>query len=103
MELYRSYVVPRQVCAQVLLTLTDLDGFLWRGTATDRAGREGVAISVTVMPPADSGDRHQYQHALIFDERTGALLARKTTILTPRREPLNYILLLDSSRTDQPG
>ncbi|GAA3757770.1 hypothetical protein GCM10022225_48780 [Plantactinospora mayteni] len=102
-ELYQRYVVPRQVRAQVLLTLANLDGFLWRGVATDRAGRKGVAISTTMTPPADSGDRNHYEYVLIFDERTGGLLAREATILTPRREPLSYTLILDSSRTDQFG
>ncbi|MBE1490413.1 CU044_5270 family protein [Plantactinospora soyae] len=103
LELYRSYVVPRQVRAQVLLTLADLDGFVWRGAATDRAGRKGVATSTTLMPPAERGDPNQYEYVLIFDERTGALLASETTILGPRREPLTYTLILDSRRTDQLG
>jgi len=103
MELYRSYVVPRSVRAQVLLILADLDGFVWRGAATDRAGRRGVAISALWTPGPDEGDQNRYEWGLLFDPRTGELLVLEVSILTPHRRPFEYDLILAPGWTDQLG
>jgi hypothetical protein len=65
-DLYSIYAVPQQTRAQVLRILADLPGISWRGAVTDRAGRAGVAISV---------DTATTREILIFDPKTGALLA----------------------------
>jgi hypothetical protein len=103
MELYRRYIVPKSARAQVLQILSTLDGFVWRGAATDRAGRSGVAVSVSVTPPADNTDRNPYECVLILHPGTGELLAYEQTLLTPRREPSFYSLILDSDWTDRLG
>jgi len=93
--IYARYVVPKRTRAQVLNILADMPGFKWRGQATDRAGRRGVAITYD--------DRaHGQQSLLIFDQRTGALLALEAVWLKPHRVSV-YVVILDTVRTARAG
>ena len=93
-DIYRDWVLPFDVRVQVLRFLADQDGLTYHGRATDREGREGVAIT------ADSeGERD----LIILDPTTGGLFAYES-ILTERPEALSvkvpavfsYFSLLDS-------
>jgi hypothetical protein len=92
---YGRYVVPRQTRAEILRVLADVPGFLWRGEVTDRAGRKGVAITFD--------DReHDARSLLIFDPKTGELLAHERLTLSPVRISA-YQVILDTDWTDQLG
>ncbi|MEU8391261.1 CU044_5270 family protein [Micromonospora sp. NPDC048843] len=93
--LYAQYVVPRATRAAVLRVLADVPGFRWRGQVTDRAGRKGVAVTFD--------DReHDQQCLLIFDPKTGELLADELLTLSPVRIS-SYKVILDAAWTNQPG
>ncbi|MET0414423.1 MAG: CU044_5270 family protein [Actinoplanes sp.] len=93
--LYARYVMPRATRAEVLRVLADVPGFRWRGRVTDRAGRDGVAVTFD--------DReHDQQSLLIFDPRTGELLADELLTLAPVRISA-YQLILDTTWTDRIG
>ncbi|MFI7574664.1 CU044_5270 family protein [Micromonospora sp. NPDC049497] len=90
---YGRYVVPRQTRAEILRVLADVPGFLWRGPVTDRAGRNGVAITFD--------DReHNQQSLLIFDPKTGELLAHELLALSPVRISA-YQVILDTAWLDR--
>ncbi|TDC66788.1 hypothetical protein E1258_01870 [Micromonospora sp. KC207] len=90
---YGRYVVPRQTRAEILRVLANVPGFLWRGQVTDRAGRQGVAITFD--------DReHNAQSLLIFNPNTGELLAYERLTLSPVRISA-YQVLLDTAWTDR--
>lgn len=90
---YSQYVVPRQTRAEILRIIADVPGFVWRGEVTDRVGRHGVAITYD--------DRaHDQQHLLIFNPKTGDLLANEVLILTPKRIS-SYQVILHTDRTNQ--
>ncbi|MEU5779755.1 CU044_5270 family protein [Micromonospora lupini] len=93
--LYARYVVPRATRAAILEVLADVPGFRWRGRVTDRAGRAGVAVT------ADERE-HDQQSLLIFDPRTGELLAHELLTLAPVRISA-YQLILDTTWTDRIG
>ncbi|KAB1925155.1 CU044_5270 family protein [Micromonospora noduli] len=93
--LYGRYVVPRATRAAVLRVLADVPGFRWRGQVTDRAGRNGVAVTFD--------DReHDQQSLLVFDPRTGELLAHELLTLSPVRIS-SYQVILDTAWTDRVG
>ncbi|GAA3744231.1 CU044_5270 family protein [Micromonospora maritima] len=93
--LYQRFVVPRAVRAAILRVLADVPGFRWRGQVTDRAGRDGVAVTFD--------DReHDAQSLLIFDPTTGELLAHERLTLSPVRISA-YQLILEAARTDRMG
>jgi hypothetical protein len=92
---FSRYVVPKQTRVQILNVLADVPGFAWRGTVTDRAGRRGVAITY------DDG-LHQQQSLLVFDAKTGVVLAHELLSAAPRRLS-TYMVILDTDRTDRPG
>ena len=93
--LYARYVVPRATRVEVLRVLADVPGFRWRGRVTDRAGRDGVAVTFD--------DRaHDQQWLLIFDPKTGELLADELLTLAPVRISA-YQLILDTTWTDRIG
>jgi len=92
---YLRYAIPRETRAQILRVLADVPGFLWRGEATDRAGRKGLAITFD--------DReHDEQELLIFDPDTGALLAGELIVLS-RKRTSTYIVILETDLTDHLG
>jgi hypothetical protein len=90
---YQSTAIPRPIRAEILRVLADQKGFVWRGTVTDRAGRPGVAITA---------DEKDVQSILVFDPRTGALLALETVSLGKHWVD-SYLLILDTARTDNLG
>ncbi|WP_346119333.1 CU044_5270 family protein [Micromonospora coerulea] len=92
---YGRYAVPRRTRAEILRVLADVPGFRWRGEVTDRAGRKGLAITFD--------DRsHNAQSLLIFDPRTGELLAHERLTLSPVRISA-YQVILETDRTDRLG
>jgi hypothetical protein len=92
-DIYRDWVLPAPVRAQVLRFLAAEAELRYRGRATDRAGREGVAVT------ADSNGETDM---LILDPRTGAVLAYENIITSGGRLPVevpavfSYVLILDS-------
>jgi hypothetical protein len=93
--IYAQYAVPREIRAQILRVLADVPGFVWRGTVTDRAGRTGVAIT-------HDDPQWGQQELLVFDPKTGALLANELLTLSPKRIS-TYQLILATDRTDTVG
>ncbi|WP_433076125.1 hypothetical protein ACQP1P_30885 [Dactylosporangium sp. CA-052675] len=63
---FSAHAVPLATRAEVLRVLANTPGVVWRGEATDRAGRKGVAVTL---------DDKNARHVLIFDPRTGEMLA----------------------------
>ncbi|WP_327030669.1 CU044_5270 family protein [Micromonospora sp. NBC_01740] len=93
--LYAQFVIPRAARAEILRVLADVPGIRWRGQVTDRAGRDGVAVTFD--------DReHQAQSLLIFDPKTGELLAHERLTLSPVRISA-YQVILDTAWTDRTG
>ncbi|MBX7268660.1 CU044_5270 family protein [Micromonospora sp. Llam7] len=93
--LYARFVIPRATRAEILRVLADVPGFRWRGQVTDRAGRDGVAVTFD--------DReHDAQSLLIFDPTTGELLAHERLTLSPGRISA-YKVILDAAWTDRIG
>ncbi|HYN96147.1 MAG TPA: CU044_5270 family protein, partial [Pilimelia sp.] len=92
--LYSRYVVPKRTRAHVLTAVAQAPGWVWRGQVTDRAGRRGVAITFD--------DRANDQRSLlVFDPRTGALLAHEI-VSGGLREVSTYVVILETARTNQP-
>ena len=71
-DIYRDTAPPTPVRAAMLHLLASTTAVTYRGHVTDRAGHRGVAVSV------DSDVRD----TLIFDERSGVLLAFEAMLLT---------------------
>ncbi|MET8120524.1 CU044_5270 family protein [Micromonospora sp. NPDC005189] len=92
---YGRYVVPRQTRAEILRVLADVPSFRWRGQVTDRAGRKGVAVTFDDRP-------HDAQSLLIFDPKTGGLLAHERLTLAPVRIS-SYKMILATAWTDRLG
>jgi hypothetical protein len=90
--LFQDYVVPRGTRAAILSILAQQPGLVWRGEVTDRAGRAGVAVS---------GDHANEQAVLVFDPRTGVLLAQE--YIEQASRPRGYTLVLETDRTERPG
>jgi hypothetical protein len=96
-HIYRDQVVPRDARAAILRLLADVPGFDWRGGATDRAGRSGIAISYDTGEPG-----YVLRWVLVFDPDTGELLSSETVDL--QNEYLSYYALyLETGWTDDPG
>jgi hypothetical protein len=91
---YEQHGIPRSTRALILDTLAGAAGWSWRGEVTDRAGRSGVAIT---------GEDHGQQAVLVFDPRTGMLLAHERVLPAPKRRVGAYQLLLAMDRTDRLG
>jgi hypothetical protein len=95
-RLYQRFLVPRSARAELLRALADEPGFVWRGDVTDRAGRAGVAVT--------RDDATQDQELLVFDPRTGELLASESiTTVDGERRVSAYLLILESGWTDTLG
>ena len=93
--IYRRYVPTKATRAMVLDILADLPGLGWRGEVTDRNGRAGLAVTYDDVA-------HDEQWLLVFDPRTGALLAKELVLLKSDRVNV-YSLFLATGRTTQPG
>ncbi|WP_432981901.1 CU044_5270 family protein [Dactylosporangium sp. CA-233914] len=63
---FTTRAVPLATRAELLRILANTAGVVWRGETTDRAGRKGLAVSL---------DDERARHVLIFDPRTGEMLA----------------------------
>ncbi|SCG61952.1 CU044_5270 family protein [Micromonospora humi] len=93
--LYAQFVIPRATRAAILRVLAEVPGFRWRGRVTDRAGRNGVAVTFD--------DReNDAQSLLIFDPTTGELLAHERLTLSPVRISA-YQVILGTAWTDRVG
>lgn len=79
-EYNNSYVVPARVTAAQWALLAKQDGLRFLGTVKDRAGREGVGISLT--PP----DRKNYRFVFIGDLDTGRLLGIEEILIRSDRK-----------------
>ncbi|GAB2956860.1 hypothetical protein GCM10027280_51980 [Micromonospora polyrhachis] len=97
-DLYRTTEVDQNVRVAVLRFLARTDGVLLRGAVTDRLSRHGLAVSVD----SDNGGTRDI---LVFDQRTGLLLAYESMFLRrPERLPVRvpavhaYVLYLDQDR-----
>jgi hypothetical protein len=91
--LFQREVLDRPTRAAVLRVLADVPGFVWRGRVTDRAGRAGLAITHDV-----EGTRT----LLVFDPRTGGLLAAEAMRISPMQVSV-YTLILVTDRTNRLG
>lgn len=98
-HLYSSYLVPRRTRADLLTILAEKPGFVWRGRVVDRAGRQGVAVTADLVPPAGEF-LERAQMLLVFHPSTGELLAYEYLETAPKRRVLHYLLMLDARRTD---
>ncbi|TDB74829.1 CU044_5270 family protein [Micromonospora sp. KC721] len=96
---YSRYPVSQTFRAMILTTLAQVPGFQWRGNVTDRAGRPGVAITGTSTSTND-GDKQIVEDLLIFDPKTGALLAHESINNTHHPKLNYYKVFLDYDRTD---
>src|SRR6266545_1166462 len=99
-DIYRDIAPGTPVRAAMLRLLASISAVTYRGHVTDRAGRNGFAVSV------DSDVRD----TLVFDEHTGVLLAFEAVLLTqPSRLDVGpgaireSVLYLDYAHTDQLG
>lgn len=92
---YTRYALPTPTRAAILDVLAGMPGFRWRGEVTDRAGRRGVAITC-------DDPQHAEQGLLIFDGRTGVMLADELVSLRPVRMSA-YLVLLDTDRMNRAG
>jgi hypothetical protein len=92
-DLSGFYAVPLAARAELLRILANTPGVVWRGETTDRAGRTGVAISV---------DTPEAQQVLIFDPRTGELLAWDE-VERPTDTVAGSTLIMSCEHTDQLG
>ncbi|MGN9914081.1 CU044_5270 family protein [Phytohabitans sp. LJ34] len=88
-----NYPVPLATRAELLRILAKTPGVVWRGEATDRAGRKGVAVSL---------DNGEIENVLIFDPRTAEMLAWDE-IEQPTDTVAGATLVLGCEHTDQFG
>ncbi|GLI00623.1 CU044_5270 family protein [Phytohabitans aurantiacus] len=102
-DLYRSQVVSRPAAIAVLRVLADVNSVLYRGHVADRLGRAGTAISVD----STNGTTGKNRDLLIFDDRTGQLLAHESLMLVAPDQVhvktpavFSYILYLDQGYAD---
>lgn len=92
-DIYRDWVLPATVRAQALRFLAEEEALRYHGRVTDRAGREGVAVTAESAGETDM---------LILDPHTGAVLAHENIINRDVRLPVktpavfSYVLILDS-------
>ncbi|MDQ3156967.1 MAG: CU044_5270 family protein [Actinomycetota bacterium] len=74
-ELHRSHVVPSQTHATMWRMLADEEGFRLLGKVKDRAGREGIGISLI-------SDRDpSFRNVLIISPTTGELLGSEEILI----------------------
>jgi hypothetical protein len=90
---FSAHAVPQATRAEVLRILANTPGVVWRGETTDRAGRKGVAVSL---------DDGATRHVLIFDPRTGEMLAWDD-VERPVDTVAGSTVLLGCEHTDEPG
>lgn len=88
-----GYAVPLATRAELLRILAKTPGVVWRGETTDRAGRKGVAVSL---------DNGKTEDVLIFDPRTGEMLAWDE-VERPTDTVAGATLVLGCEHTDQLG
>ena len=104
-DAYAQMPLPPAVRAAVLRYLASTPGLTLTGAVTDRAGREGVAVSVE---SDHSGLPTRY--TMIFSPDDGRLLASEDTLTTtagqldvPVPSVLSYSVTLAARYTDQTG
>lgn len=91
---YRMHPLPPwQTRAAVLEFLAEAGGFEWRGEVTDRLGRPGVAVSY--QEPGQP-----VRAVLVFDSRTGELLAHELVDLSGTGPELRFYSVFRADRTE---
>jgi hypothetical protein len=99
-DLWSHQVVPPAVHATMLDILAHQPGLTLLGTATDRVGRPGIAVSV------EDKKGPTERRILVFDPDTGALLDSETIVLEKSDLPVHppattaYTAWLTSGYTD---
>jgi hypothetical protein len=103
-DMYRFHCLSAAQRAAALAVLAGTEGFQYRGVATDRAGRAGMAITF------DSGDAATgvMRSILVFDSATGSLLTHEEVMLVNPPDAtiegpavISYTLYLSCGRTTE--
>jgi hypothetical protein len=95
--LYQDWVLPSSVRVQALRFLANHHELRYRGEVSDRAGREGVAVTF-------DGDNEQ--DVIVLDADSGAMLAYESILTKDTQLPVetpavfSYVLLLDAQHVD---
>jgi hypothetical protein len=101
--MWSRQVVTRQVQSALLSILATQPDLIVEGMATDRAGRQGIAISTTARSPQERTPAMRY--VLIIDPDTGMLLSAEEVALEAGTLPIHvpatigYALFLRSGYT----
>lgn len=109
-RLFESAPLPPKVRAGLMRALVAQPGLRTIGPVTDQLGRRGVAITADESSDDEDfkGDPYTEREQLIFDPRTGDLLADENVLDRPggeyhSRKPgfvINYTLIRESRWTD---
>lgn len=101
LALHQIYVVPPAVDAGLWRMLSDEEGFRSLGQVKDRAGREGVGISLI------ADERPQSRYVLIADPTTGELLGSEEILISSVDDLeidapaiLSFTAILDADHVD---
>jgi hypothetical protein len=102
-EMWSRQVVTPQVQSALLSILVTQPDLIVEGMATDRAGRQGIAISMTARGPQEYTPEMRY--VLIIDPDTGMLVSAEEVALAAGKLPIHapatigYALFLQSGYT----
>lgn len=107
-QVWSSQVVRPPVQAALLRLLASKQDVRVAGPTTDRLGRPGLAVEVTETGEirGDAADKRRavIEHTLIFDQRTGGLLAFEAVVVEggedpgPRPRSRGHVMLLTATR-----